>query len=432
VKLPDSYVHQSLGTINQIAERIPRTNSKWSSSNISNCSLTYHLKVLHIIPSISPKRGGPSKAIWLVHKALTEQGIHVSIATTDDDGPGRHARGTSLPFDTHVFPKQTEFYTYSSALKQWLIQNIRNYDLVHIHALFSYPSIVAGKVAQRAGVPYIVRPLGTLNRYGIQYRRPLLKKLSLRLFEGPLLRQAAAVHFTAQAEMHEAKLLGIPLRPAIVPLSVVSEEEPDYQAFYTRHPDLRTNPYVLFLSRLDQKKNIEGLLGAFAQLVPSYPNLRLAIVGDGDPRYLSGLKSLAQSLKVAPHIVWTGFLSGGLKSAALAGARVFVLPSYSENFGIAAAEALLQGLPCVLGRGVAIAGDVEAAGAGIGVEPTVEAISQALQYLLDDDSIRAQVGARARAFAEKEYSLDVMGSRLMAMYENALNGSITYDPPESN
>ena len=388
------------------------------------------LRVLHVIPSVALAHGGPSRAINMLECALEGSGVTMEVAATDDDGPGRRmaasfgadgierGREGGLPI-RRFFPKRSEFYKVSPGLAVWLVRHSREYDVVHIHTLFSFSSIAAAWAARRVGVPYIVRPLGTLNRYGVEQRRPWLKRLSLRFVEGPILRGAAAVHFTAEDERREAEQLGIPLRGVVIPLAV--EPPPvvaDEATFCALFPTLRMGRYVLFMSRLDPKKNVEGLREALALLAAEHSDLVLAVAGGGEPAYVASLKRHAGALGVADRVVWTGFLDGAQKAAALAGARVFVLPSYSENFGIAAAEALLAGLPCVLGRGVAIAAEVEAAGAGLAVEPVPAAVAAALDGYLRNETVRASAGEAARRFASQSYSMAAMRERLVALYRS--------------
>jgi glycosyltransferase involved in cell wall biosynthesis len=147
----------------------------------------------------------------------------------------------------------------------------------------------------------------------------------------------------------------------------------------------------------------------------------LLIAGDGAPVYVKSLVALAQSLGVGSRVVWLGFVDGPRKAAAMALAHVFVLPSFSENFGIAAAEAMLAGLPCLLGRGVAIAREVQDAGAGIAVDPDFRSIAQALAELLVDDARRRELGQRARQFAEQRYSMHAMAERLTNLYQCLAN-----------
>jgi hypothetical protein len=161
-----------------------------------------------------------------MERALTAQGVEVETITTDDDGPSlRNNKGDGEVRDENgvvrrYFRKQTEFYKVSLPLARWLKREVRRYDAVHIHALFSHTSIAAARAAKQAGVPYIIRPLGVLNQYGITQRRAFLKQFSLRWVEGPILRQAAAVHFALDAEREEAWRLGIAFKTAVIPLGI--------------------------------------------------------------------------------------------------------------------------------------------------------------------------------------------------------------------
>jgi glycosyltransferase involved in cell wall biosynthesis len=380
------------------------------------------VKVLHVIPSLSAAHGGPSKALAMMEQALRRQGVDVETATTDDDGPGRRVRkelGVPLQEAGAVhwyFGKSTEFYKVSPSFARWITSEVDRYDLVHIHALFSFASTVAAWAARRARVPYVLRPLGTLNDYGLSRRRPALKSMSIRFVEGPMLRAAAAVHFTSEAEAVEARHLGIPMKEAVIPLAADPADVPATRA-------ARTDPNVirlLFLSRLDAKKNVEGLLSALASLQSDLPRLHLDIAGDGAPEYVGRLKTHAEGLGVCAQVSWLGHVEGQAKAHALAGADVFVLPSYSENFGIAAAEALAAGLPCVLGEGVAIANDVVQAGAGIAVGTDAASIAQGLRRIIADHESLPALSANAVRLARERYSIEAMGASLTRLYKDIL------------
>lgn len=373
------------------------------------------MKVLHVIPSLSPVHGGPTRAIALMERALAGQGVEVETATTDDDGPGRRAaKPCHVPVRENgavhfYFPRRIEFYKVAPAFAGWMRREVRGYDLVHIHALFSYTTPVAASAARRAGVPYIVRPLGTLNRWGMDQRRPALKKLAMRFLDGPALRGAAAVHFTSEAEAAEARLCGIPLREAIVPLAV--ESEPLQSDRDSRASEL------LYLSRLDPKKNLESLLDAMRELPAE---VRLTIAGAGDPAYVHALKQRAQALGIAPRVTWLGHVEGQAKAGAFSQAGVFVLPSFSENFGIAAAEALAAGLPCVLGENVAIANNVVRAGAGLAVATDAASIAAGLRLIMRDREGLQAMSRNARRLAHEEFSVQAMGARLKHLYSQIL------------
>lgn len=363
--------------------------------------------------------GGPSRALATMERALTDRGIEVVTATTDDDGPGRrlaladqlpHANGAARYYGA----KWTEFYKVSPALAGWLMRNVSTFDVVHIHALFSFTSVAAAFAAHYHHVPYIVRPLGTLNTYGFEQRRPLLKRLSFRHIERHVITHASAVHFTSQEEWDEASALGISLPGVVLPLGVIGPGQGAVlQAPFVSRPGRHL---VLFLSRLDPKKNVEGLLRAFVTVSSRFPDAHLLIAGDGAADYAQSLRELCTSLGLDHVVSWLGHIEGSAKWGALNAADVFVLPSFSENFGIAAAEAMIAGLPCIVGRGVALSQAIETAGAGLITEPEPAAIASALGRVLGDEHLRSRMAPRARALASQQFSGEGMAARLAELY----------------
>jgi glycosyltransferase involved in cell wall biosynthesis len=357
-----------------------------------------------------------------MEKALVAAGASVTTATTDDDGPGRRINQRNLPACapgvTRIYiRKWTELYKVAPGIVPWLWRNVRNFDAVHIHALFSFTSVAGCVIAWLRRVPYIIRPLGTLTAYGLTQRRPWLKCISLRLIEGPILSRSAFVHCTSDPELDEVKSLGLQFRGGVIPLGIESPVmgwEPPTSL--SRRAGGRK--VVLYLSRLDPKKNVEGLLRAFAIVAEGRPYLDLVIAGAGSDSYVGRLKVLADELPISGRVAWLDHVEGKAKSDTFATADVFVLPSFSENFGIAAVEAMLAGLPCILGQGVGIADQVRDAGAGLVVAPEPKAIARALAQMFDDDEGRRRMGELAKPFAEQKYSTVAMAGRLIRLYRN--------------
>src|ERR1700722_13211406 len=171
-------------------------------------------KILHVIPSVGMLRGGPSVAVRTLACSQSRTGIETHIATTDDNGPGRLpvSCGTPVMQDGVTywyFPRQTRFYTFSWPLAAWLARHVREFDLVHIHALFSFATLPAAVLARWYRVPYVVRPLGTLNEWGMKNRRPWIKWLSFRVIESRILKHAALIHYTSEQERREAGRLAV-------------------------------------------------------------------------------------------------------------------------------------------------------------------------------------------------------------------------------
>ena len=394
------------------------------------------MRVLHVIPSLSPIHGGPSVALPLMARALRQQGIDVDVVTTDDDGPGRRmtgcATGTWLQeegFRATYFPKQTEFYKTSLPLALWLWRHARDYDLVHIHALFSFTSNAAAWIARLRGVPYIIRPLGLLNQWGMENRRRWIKQASFNLIERPVLRTAAAIHYTSGQEAREATRLRLGDNGRILPLGAdlsALAEPADHHLFDQSFPARIERPTVLFLSRIDPKKGLELLIDAFASLLKQSPGTAprpvLLVAGQGEPGYTDELRQKVRELDIEDDVIWTGRLEGELKRSALAAADVFALPSQSENFGIALLEAMASGKACVSSPEVALAEDVRDTGAVSVVNRDPMKWTAELKRLLAGPAARSTLGHRAREIANERYSLTGMGEGLKALYRRIIQG----------
>jgi len=389
------------------------------------------MKVLHVIPSVAPSRGGPSFVIRTMTRGLAQRGIETHVATTDDNGPSR----LDVPFDRPAvedgvvywyFPRQTRFYTFSLPFTKWLWRHAGDYDLIHIHTLFSYCSNAAAWVARRKGIPYIIRPLGVLNRWGMNKRRPWLKRLSFVLLEKKLLAGAACVQYTADQERIEASELGFSHTPVVIPNPVEISKAPRGELrgrFRARYPQLAGRRIVLFLSRIDRKKGLDLLIPAFNQVVARHPEAVLVIAGDGDRGLVETLQRHAHELGVDNSVVWTGFIGGDNKFEALADADVFVLPSYSENFGIAVVEAMAMGVPVVLTDQVAIHREVSGCSAGLVTQAAVGPLAKGILYLLSPEGGDTAMGQNAAKLARSCFDAGIVIQKLIQMYRDVLGGA---------
>ncbi len=392
--------------------------------------MVHPLRVLHVIPSVGPLRGGPSVMVRAMARGLARAGLEVHVVATDDNARDRlrvpHATPVLEDGVTYrYFPRQTRFYTFSWPLTRWLARHVRDYDLVHIHALFSYAAAPAAYWAARAEVPYVVRPLGTLSRWGMEHRHPWLKRLSLCLVERRILCGAGAVHYTSQQERVEATELGVRAPNAVVPLGIdltPFAELPPRGWLRERVPGSAGRPVALFLSRLDPKKGLDLLLAAFTHARSRRPDLVLVVAGSGDAGFEQGVRRHATRLGLGDSVYWAGFLSGKEKLAALADADLFVLPSYSENFGTAVVEAMAAGLPVVISDRVGIHREVAAARAGLVVPCEQEAVADAMLRLTVDSALRGELGAHGRELARRRFSIASMTDNLLGMYGDVLQG----------
>ncbi len=385
------------------------------------------MRVLHVIPAVAPRYGGPSTAIGPLCQALNRlPGVRVELATTDADGPTR-LTPADLPagVPAHVFGGvRTESLKYSPALHRWLRQHARDYDLLHLHSLWTAPPALAAAAARRAGVPYIVRPAGMLSDYTFARGR-LKKQLFWLLVERRTVAGAAAFHATSEQEAAEVRAVRPGAAVAVIDNGVgedawTTPADPGHLAGLCG-PAAAGRPVVLFLSRLHPKKGLADLL------LPAFAMLRtpavLAIAGGADdsaPGYPSEVRQAVRRLGLADRVVLLGAVPPAERWRVLDGAAVFVLPSHQENFGIALAEAMARGRPVVVTDRVQAAPHVTAAGAGAVVSPDPAALAAALDGLLADLAGRAAAGARAAAYARERFGWDRVAGEVAALYRRCL------------
>ncbi|MDZ8052254.1 MAG: glycosyltransferase [Aulosira sp. ZfuVER01] len=387
------------------------------------------MKVLHVIPSISPKLGGPTQVVLNLVRALREEGINAEIATTNDDAETL----LDVPFYECVeykelpvwfFPRAAQMKAFlpSFSFSRWLWQNIKHYDILDNHYLFSYLPSCAAIVAQCQQVPYTVRTMGQLTPWALAQSK-LRKQVYSALIERYNLDSAAAIHSTSIGEVEDAIQFGVKSPKIGLPLGVhLPTLIPDakYQLRY-RYNISDETPIVLFLSRLHYKKRPELLIQAMGMLAEQQQKFHLIIAGSGETAYVKSLQQIVASLNLTAQTSFVGFATGHDKDLLLQGSDLFVLPSYSENFGIALAEAMVAGLPVVTTPGVQIAPDIAQAKAGIIVDGELETLQVAIANLLNAPQLRDELGQNGRLFALKQYSWQTVAKKLASAYQAILN-----------
>ncbi len=385
------------------------------------------MKVLHVIPSISPALGGPTQVVLNLVKALRECGVDAEIATTNDNGSGlldvplnQRIEYEQVPiwFLPRFSPPLKEFI-FSTELTRWLWQHIRDYDILDNHYLFSYASTCAGAIARWQGVPYTVRTMGQLAPWALAQSR-LKKQAYTFLVERHNLNRAAAIHCTCVGEVEDVRNFGIHAPTLTLPLGVNqpqdgSEAKQKLHDLYQIPPE---RPIILFLSRLHPKKRPDLLLYALSQLAQEYRDFHLILAGSGEQDYLSYLSELVVSLGLASRTSTSGFVTGRDKNLLLQGSDIFVLPSFSENFGIAVAEAMAAGLPVVVTPEVQISPEIMAADAGLVVAGDVAPLADAIAQLLASPEFRQQLGENGKRLASHRYCWSAIASHLSGIYRS--------------
>lgn len=386
------------------------------------------MRVLHVIPSIAARDGGPSKAVIEMCDALNRRGHDSQIYTTNVDGEGR----LDVPLGQMVevggakvtcFPVSGgHYFKVSAAMAAELKKNVGRFELVHAHALYQFPSSAAAHYCRKYAVPYVLQPHGSLDPY-LYRRHTLRKRLYEALIERRNLAAAAAVLFTSAEEMSLAKMSGLSFYGAVVPLGVKLDEpaagiERQADAIW---PQLAGKRVVLFLGRITPVKALDILAPAFGELKRVHPDVHLVIAGPDIDGYAAQVRGWLAEARALDGVTFTGMVRGEKKAALLSRANLFVLPSYSENFGIAAGEAMAAGLPVVISNRVKIWREIHAAGAGLVVTPAAGEVANAMFALLDNPESAKEMGERGRRLMREKFSWRAAGDQLVALYERIVH-----------
>ena len=400
-----------------------------SQITVSASCGTDSLNILNVIPAIAPRYGGPSEVVISLTRALIDAGVDAEIVTTDADGSdrlpvsyGELTEWQAVP--VRFFRRQFgEAFKFSGALGRWLSDEIDRFDVVHIHAVFSHSSVAAFKACIDSGVPYIVRPLGSLDPE--TYTSKNFRKRAFSMIWGKrMLSEAAAVHYsTAREKALVEKNFGL-RHGFVTPVGVEMETWPDPE----RSPDTgcrvesSNDPYLLFLGRLDPIKRVGLLIDAFEAVTeePELAHWRLVIAGDGEAAYVSRLRERAKNSPARDRIEFVGWLSDEAKAKALYGAALLALLSKHENFGRAAAEAMSLGVPVCITDEVFLAEEVRRCQAGWVVKGLVEQVSRALRDALMNPRKRQKLGTAAKRLASEHFSVKNSTDLLMARYRSIL------------
>jgi len=281
-------------------------------------------------------------------------------------------------------------------------------DILHNHSIWMMPNVYPGWVTKGRNVPLVVSPRGTFSKWAMRRSRTV-KFLFWHSLQKRAIAHAAMFHATATSEYDDIRRLGFRQPVVVLPNGI---DFPPSSAGMRRDEGKAT---LLFLSRVHPTKGLENLLQAWAALQHQHLQWKLRIVGPGEPSYLKKLGDLASSLGLE-RITFDGPLYGREKDQAYRSADLFVLPTHSENFGMAVAEALAVGCPVVTTKGAPWSGLVEHHAGwwiDIGVEPLRMALDEAMAKHAGD---LAEMGARGRSWMERDFSWEQIAAQMIESY----------------
>lgn len=385
------------------------------------------MRLLHVVPTYLPavRYGGPIQTVHALCRALAGNGHDVHVYTTNVDGSGDSDVPLGRPVDLEgvkvtYFPSRVLRRLYwSPPMRRALLANGGSFDLFHLHAIYLWPTWVGARAARACRKPYVVSPRGMLVPELIRRKSRLVKTAWITLIDRSNIEGAAAVHTTSKIEARHLADFGWRLPPVeTIPHGV------DDPTDYGKTPVsadiaavLPGAPMILALGRISWEKGLDRLLRA----LPEVAGARVVIAGgdaDGQAAYLA---SEANRLGITSRVsIVARHVDGADKEALFKAARAFAMTSLSENFGLAAFEAMRRGLPVLATPDVGMSEIVRAVDAGVVVDPAPAAIASGLTRLLADEGANHAMGERGRSHVIAHYSWAAVGERMEALYRSVL------------
>lgn len=365
-------------------------------------------KQLHLVQSIATDFGGLGYAALRFSQSVALAGGDVSLYIVDrcKDEIFYEPRYGQLSLTGGA---GNGFISRARALVEYC--NKSNFDVIHIHGTWSPILMVASYFAIYNNIPLIISPHGCLEVWALQHHG-LKKKVALILYQKWIFSKAALMIATANQELLSIRRLNISSPIAVIPNGV------DYPDVPT-HVNSVLSRKFLFLSRIHPVKGLADLINAWAKV--RQPGWTIVIAGPDENGHRAEIEKLIVNLGLTSDFEFTGLVTGEKKDALFAEADVFVLPTYSENFGLVVAEALARELPVITTTGAPWK-ELEEKRCGWWVEPGVEGVANGLvaAMSLSPDELR-EMGRRGRKLISENYCWKKIGETALEAYEWVLN-----------
>ncbi|MBF0152873.1 MAG: glycosyltransferase [Magnetococcales bacterium] len=394
------------------------------------------LRILHVVPTYIPawRYGGPIRSVHGLCRSLVRQGHEVHVFTSSMDGPGEldvplgqsvNLDGVMVRYDRPGWPRRLNRYP---GLLVALREQLATFDLVHLHGVFLWSTWATARLAERAGVPYVVSPRGMLVRELIRRRSRLAKTLWIRLIEQRTLARAAFLHLTAIREQEDLDQLNLSTAAVRIIPNGIDPPDPATMGEPFILPKAVTeaeNGFILFLGRVNWKKGLDRLIKA----LPTVPKAILVIAGNDEEGYRHHLERLIAELHLVGRVFFVGTVGDQQKWGLLQQARVLALTSYSENFGNVILEAMQMGCPVVVTEEVGLAHTVTDLACGVVTPGDPGAIAHWLRYILDHPEQGRIWGQNGQHAAREHFSWDTVGASMVAHYRSVLAKQGSMDQP---
>lgn len=379
------------------------------------------MKILQVIPFFTPARGGSVAVPYNLSKQLAELGHEVTIITTDFELDDKYVQSLDL---VRVIPfhcmTNLGLMLYSPTMKAWLNNEIRNFDIVHMHNFRNYQNIIVYHYAKKYKIPYVIQVHGSIPLF-LQKKR--IKMIYDMAFGNKILTNSSRCLALSEVEFNQYKAMGvheknIDIIPNGIDLSKYGNL-PIRGEFRNKYGLSSNDIMILYLGRLHKLKGIDLLVEAFADLVKVLDNVRLVIVGP-DSGFLSVLKAQIEDLKLSDVVLLTGPLYESEKLAAYVDADLYVLPSVYEAFPVTVLEAFACGVPVVVTDRCGIS-DIIGSNGGYVIGYNKNQLCDAITKIISDNELQKRLKECGKKLVENEFSSAYVIHKLERIYQECIN-----------
>lgn len=391
------------------------------------------MKVLHVTPSYYPalQFGGPIQSVRLLNKALKHNGVDVKVLTTNaglTSNPNIKVKTEYIIDDIPVVYMPFtgyEHYNLSLSFLVRVFQEVAKVDLVHITAVWNFPVIAATLACLWHNKPYVLSPRGTIYPETVAHRSSSLKKLYYKLIAQWSVKKADMLHFTTSDEAESVtRFLNLKNPFCIIPNGLDLSLIPETSEGLEPNLEIPTNPYLLFLGRIDKKKGLDIFLPAFKNILQDFPDLTLWIIGPDNEHYSEILKQQAEELSILNSLKFSDPIDGQQKWKVYKNAKAFVLTSYSENFGMTVAEAMACNCPILISNKVAIQEFIINPPGGWICDTTSNSIEENLRNLLSQPIERENRARQAQRIVRENFNLESLALKMITAYHTILKSHV--------
>jgi glycosyltransferase involved in cell wall biosynthesis len=369
-----------------------------------------------VSPSFHPTAayGGTIRSSYGLCRGLVSLGCQVRVLTTDTDGIGRNLDVPNNQ-DLDVDGLQVRYChkVFRHSISVGLLRSLGRYiawaDVVHLIAVYSFPTFPTMAYCRRLQKPLVWSPRGSLQRWEGSTRMPakFLWEQACRILAA---KERLILHTTSEEEARQSQIRFPGVRTVIVRNGVELPAD-------VRRIEPSRGLRITYLGRLHAIKGIENLLEACKLMAGDSDPWHLKIAGTGQADYFESLKLIVQKLELDARVEFLGEVSGQGKQDLFANSDVVVAPSHVENFGMVIAEALAHAVPVIAGKGTPWRG-LQTNGCGLWVDNDPQSLSAAMRHMRDLPL--RDMGRRGRRWMEREFSWDRISSEMLQLFRDSV------------